>query len=150
MILRSYSFRNNAEIPRTFTCDGANNNPPLIIEDVPKEAQSLVLIVDDPDATGGRIFTHWIIWNISPEIGEIRGGEAPRGAIEGRNDLGDEKYGGPCPPFASKPHRYMFKLFALDKILDLPAGSEKEKIERAMNKHILAQATLIGLYTRVI
>ncbi len=137
-------------MPQTFTCDGANNSPSLIIEDIPQETQSLVLIMDDPDATGGGVFTHWLVWNIPPKTLEIRESEAPRGSVEGRNDFGDDKYGGPCPPHGSKPHRYMFKLYALDKILDLPKGSTKEKLERVMTGYIIAQAELTGLYARII
>lgn len=150
MILRSYSFREEDDIPRTFTCDGANNSPTLIIEDVPPETKSLVLIVDDPDATGGRTFTHWLVWNIPPETAEFREGEIPRGAVEGRNDLGNEGYAGPCPPRGSKPHRYMFKFYALDKTLDLPRGSEKESVEKAMEGHIVARTALMGLYARAV
>jgi len=150
MILRSYAFRERDNMPQTFTCDGANMSPPLVIEDVLKEAQSLALIVDDPDATRGGTFTHWLVWNISPKTMEFQESEAPRGAVEGRNDFGNEGYGGPCPPRGAKSHRYMFKLYALDKILDLRRGAEKDKLKRAMEGHILEQTTLMGLYARAI
>jgi Raf kinase inhibitor-like YbhB/YbcL family protein len=150
MLLRSNVFRNDTAIPRTFTCDSINNSPPLIIEDVPREAESLALIVDDPDATMGGTFTHWVVWNIPPDTFEIPEGEAPKGAVQGRNDFGNEGYGGPCPPKGSKPHRYIFKLYALDKTLDLKRGSAKDSLEKAMENHILAQATLIGLYARTV
>ena len=150
MILKSYSFREGGDIPRTFTCDGTNMSPSLAIEDVPKEVQSLALIMDDPDATRGISFTHWLVWNIPPKTTEFGEGEAPRGAVEGRNDFGSEGYGGPCPPRGAKPHRYMFKLYALDKILDIAKNSGKNGLERAMEGHILEQATLMGMYSRVI
>jgi len=150
MILRSYSFRDGGNIPRTFTCEGANTSPSLVIEDVPRDAKSLALIIDDPDATMARTFTHWLIWNIPPETTELREGEVPRGAVQGRNDFGDEGYGGPCPPRGSKPHRYMFKLYALDKILDLRRGAEKDRLEKAIEDHILERTTLMGLYARAI
>ena len=137
MILKSYSFREGGDIPRTFTCDGANMSPPLAIEDVPRDAESLALIMDDPDATRGGTFTHWLVWNISSKTTEFREGEAPRGAVEGKNDFGSEGYGGPCPPREAKPHRYMFKLYALDKVLDISKNSEKNRLERAMEGHIL-------------
>ena len=132
MILRSALFRNNEDFPKRFTCDGANTNPPLVIEGVSREAKSLVLIVDDPDATRGGTFTHWVVWNIPPQTYEIPEGEVPRGAKQGRNDFGVEEYGGPCPPRGARPHRYVFKLYALDTELDLPASSEKGKVERKM------------------
>lgn len=150
MILRSYSFRNNGEIPKRFTCDGGNVSPNLIIEGVPKDAKSLVLIVDDPDATRGVAFTHWLLWNILSQTNEISEGEAPKEALQGGNDFGNEGYGGPCPPRGSKAHRYMFQLFALDKMLNIPKSSGKDKLERAMEGHILEQAVLMGLYARSI
>ena len=150
MILRNYVFRDGGNIPPRYTCDGANVNPILVIESIPEEAKSLVLIVDDPDATGGFIFTHWFLWNISPATTEIREGEAPEGAVQGKNDFGNEGYGGPCPPKGARPHRYMFKLYALDTLLDIPRSSGKEKLENAMEGHIVARTTMMGLYARVI
>lgn len=137
-------------MPRTFTCDGANNSPSLIIEDVPRDAKSLALIVDDPDATMGGTFTHWLVWNIPPNTTEFQEGEVPRGAVQGRNDFSNEGYGGPCPPRHAKPHHYMFKLYALDKMLDLRKGSEKDRLKDEMNGHILEQTTLMGLYSRTV
>ncbi len=148
MILKSNSFRQGADIPQKFTCDGENASPALIIENVPREAKSLALIMDDPDATGGRTFTHWVLWNIPAETSEIKEGELPKGAVQGKNSWGNASYGGPCPPHGSKPHRYMFKLYALDKALDIPAGSEKGALEEAMENHILEQTTMMGLYAR--
>ncbi len=150
MILKSYSFKNGHEIPRRFTCDGGNLNPALIIESAPSETKSLVLIVDDPTATGGGTFVHWVLWNISPETPVISEGETPRGAKQGRNDFGDNGWGGPCPPRGSRPHRYEFKLYALNKVLDLPSGATKEAVERAMQRHILEETSLVGLYKRAI
>ncbi|PIQ69432.1 MAG: YbhB/YbcL family Raf kinase inhibitor-like protein [Candidatus Tagabacteria bacterium CG_4_10_14_0_2_um_filter_40_13] len=149
MMLRCPLFRNNGNFPSRFTCDGANVNPPLIIEDVSRDAKSLVLIVEDPDATGGLVFTHWIIWNIPPDIIEIPEGQLPREAKEGRNDFGEEKYGGPCPPRNARPHRYVFKLYALNIALDLHSSSEKHKVEQAMEGHILEYTTLTAMYGRV-
>ncbi len=150
MMLRCPLFRNNGKFPSRFTCDGANVNPPLIIEDVSRNAKSLVLIVDDPDATRGLAFTHWIIWNLPPDTAEITEGQLPREAKEGRNDFGEEKYGGPCPPRNARPHRYVFKLYTLNTILDLRGGSEKHKVERAMEGHILGYTTLTAMYSRAI
>ena len=148
MILRNYVFRDGGNIPPRYTCDGANVNPPLIIEDVSRDTKSLVLIVDDPDATMARTFTHWFVWNIPLDTIEFQEGEVPRGVVQGRNDFGNEGYGGPCPPRGSKPHRYMFKLYALDKILDLRRGVERNKLEAAMEGHILEYTTLTAMYSR--
>ena len=148
MILRCSLFRNNGNFPSRFTCDGLNVNPPLIIEDVSRNTKSLVLIVEDPDATGGLVFTHWLIWNIPPDTMEIPEGQLSREAKEGRNDFGEEKYGGPCPPRNARPHRYVFKLYALDTVLDLRSGLEKDRVERAMEGHVLEYTTLTAMYSR--
>ena len=117
MKISSPAFENNSKIPEKYTCDGENVNPPLKIEGVLKEAKSLVLIVDDPEAHMGT-FLHWLVWNIPPETDFIEENSLPKRAVQGKNDFGKENYGGPCPPFGT--HRYFFKLYALDKILDLP------------------------------
>ena len=112
LILKSPAFENGAEIPSRYTCDGENINPTLIIENVPEGVKSLVLIMDDPDATGGATWDHWLLWNIPPETKEISENSVPAGAIQGKTSWGTNKYGGPCPPKGSSPHRYMFKLYA--------------------------------------
>lgn len=145
MKISSPVFENNSQIPQKYTCDGQDINPPLEIRDIPEGTQSLVLIVDDPDAPMGT-FLHWLVWNISPETVKIEENSIPEGAIRGRNDFGKENYGGPCPPFGT--HRYFFKVYALDKKLDLVAGSKLKEIEEAMKGHILDQAELLGLYQR--
>ena len=104
--------------------------------------------MDDPDATGGVTWDHWLVWNINPETLVIAENTVPIGAIQGKTSFGHQKYGGPCPPPGSDPHRYMFKLYALDTTLDLSAGATKQEIESAMENHILDQITLIGLYQR--
>lgn len=138
-------FKNNEKIPVKYTCDGENINPPLEILDIPKNAKTLVLIIDDPDAPAG-IWVHWILFNI-PIINKIPENSIPSEAILGMNDFKKLKYGGPCPP--SGTHRYFFKLYALDTKLNLPGGSKKSEIEKAMQNHILAKAELIGLYQRI-
>lgn len=146
MQLTSPVFQNNQSIPTQYTCDGGNVNPPLQITDVPKLAQSLVLIVDDPDAPSGD-FVHWTAWNLNPDTQEIlEGGPLPAGAVEGLTDFGRSGYGGPCPH--SGLHRYFFKLYALDTTLEIPRSSVKKDIEQAMLGHILEQTQLIGLYSR--
>lgn len=141
--LKSLAFENNQKIPPKYTCDGENISPPLEITGVSEEAESLVLIVDDPDAPMGT-WTHWTVWNISPETQAIAEGAVPEGAREGMTDFGRPGYGGPCPP--SGTHRYFFKLYALDTKLNLPSTAIPKEIEQAMEDHILAQAELLSLY----
>jgi Raf kinase inhibitor-like YbhB/YbcL family protein len=143
--ISSSVFENNGNIPQKYTCDGKDVNPPLRIENVPPAAKSLVLIVDDPDAPGG-MWVHWVVWNIDPKTGEIKENTVPKGALQGINDFRKHDYGGPCPP--SGTHRYFFKLYALDSLLNLSTNSRKTDIEKAMKGHIVAQAEIIGLYRR--
>ena len=131
-------------IPAKYTCDGVNVSPPLEWAEVPEGARALAVIAEDPDAPRG-LFLHWLIWNIpATENGLTEG--ATGGAPEGRNGFGNTEYGGPCPPGGT--HRYYFRLFALDAELDAPPGSTRERVERAMQSHILAQAEYMGRYTR--
>ncbi len=143
--ITSPAFENNGDIPPKYTCDGDNVNPELIFEGVPSGAESLVLIVDDPDAPRGT-WVHWTVWNIDPSTDSIVEDSVPPGAVEGNTDFGRPGYGGPCPP--SGTHRYFFKLYALDTDLDLDIASEASDIEAAMERHVLASAELIGLYSR--
>jgi|SRR3989344_6854502 len=145
MKLTSPTFNHNKLIPAKYTCDGNDVNPPLLISEVPPHTQSLVLIVDDPDAPAGD-WVHWTIWNIDPKTTEIAENSVPAGAIEGLTDFGRSGWDGPCPP--SGTHRYFFKLYALDIELKLPADTNKTKLLQIMNGHILTQAELIGLYHR--
>lgn len=145
MKLTSSAFENNQYIPAKYTCDGANVNPPLSIIGTPEEAKSLVLIVDDPDATNGD-WTHWTVFNIAPDAKEIKENFVPAGSIEGKTNFRNPGYGGPCPP--SGIHHYQFKLYALDAILNLDAAAGKKDIEKAMEGRILAQDLLVGLYKR--
>jgi len=145
MKIESPAFENNQPIPSKYTCDGEDINPPLKISDVPENAKSLVLIVDDPDAPFGA-FTHWIVWNIDPKTSFIEENSVPDGAIVGVNDFGKNSYGGPCPP--SGTHHYHFKLYALDSTLNLDKNSKKKDLEKAMENHILEKAEIIGIYKR--
>lgn len=145
MELKSLAFKNNDNIPKKYTCDGENINPPLEISNIPEGAKSLALICDDPDAPGGD-WVHWLVWNIDPSVAFIGENELPRGVMQGKTDFGTSKYGGPCPP--SGTHRYQFKLYALDTILNLPQESVKSELESAMNNHFIERCTLIGLYKR--
>ena len=134
----------NSKISAKYTCDGDDISPPLTISDVPPEAKSLALIVDDPDSPTGN-WTHWTIWNMDPALTEIEEDTIPEG-IEGITSFGSKGYGGPCP--GSGVHRYYFKLYALDTILDIPESTDKKSLETAMVNHILASAELVGLYSR--
>ena len=145
MKLTSSAFANNGNIPSDYTCDGAGLSPPLTLSDVPPNAKSLVLICDDPDAPVGN-WDHWIAFNTPASTKEIPKGTEPQGTL-GKNSWGRIGYGGPCPP--SGIHRYFFKLYALDIILNLPEGTAKKQVEAAMQNHILANSELIGLYKRL-
>jgi Raf kinase inhibitor-like YbhB/YbcL family protein len=142
MKLTSPDFQNNGYIPKKFTCDGDNINPALAITDIPPGAKSLVLIVDDPDASRGT-WVHWVVYDIGL-LNRIEQNTIP--GKQGVSSAGDKNYHGPCPPYGI--HRYFFKIYALDKELDLPEGQDKEQVERAMRKHIIDKAELVGLYTR--
>ncbi len=147
MNLTSSAFANSGTIPPKYTCDSANINPPLTISDVPEGTKSLVLIMDDPDAVepAGKVWDHWIVWNIPPITRDISEGKNPPGKL-GKNSRGNNAYGGPCPP--DRVHRYFFKLYALNAGLQLPEGSTKAEVEEAMKSHILARAELMGRYER--
>jgi len=147
MKLTSSAFQHQSKIPSKYTCDGADVNPPLAISDVPPNAKSLVLIMDDPDAMkpAGKVWDHWIVWNIPPFTKEIAEGQEPRG-VHGKGTSGNLKYHGPCPP--DMVHRYFFTLYALDTGLQLPEGSAKADVEKAMKGHILARTELMGRYER--
>lgn len=142
MRLSSPAFSAGKAIPAVYTCDGADINPPLVIGDIPRGAVTLALVMDDPDSPG-RTFVHWVAYDI--EIaGRIEEG-SPAGT-GGLNDFGRTDYGGPCPH--SGEHRYVFKLYALDRNLDLKPGLNKEQLLAAIEGHILARAELTGRYRR--
>lgn len=149
MIISSPRFENGKKIPEEYTCDGKNISPPLEISDVPKEAKSLVLIMEDPDVPktirADGMWDHWIVFNIPPNITKIEEGINPQGKL-GINTNTKLSYSGPCPP--DKQHRYFFKLFALDIELNLNQGASKKQVEEAMKGHILKESVLMGLYYR--
>jgi Raf kinase inhibitor-like YbhB/YbcL family protein len=142
LTVTSTAFQNNQSIPEKYSCEGPN--PPLSIEDIPEDSKSLALILDDPDAPG-RTFDHWIVWNIAPSQNKIVEHTTP--GIEGFNSHREHAYIGPCPP-PGKPHHYVFKVFALDIMLDLGANSSKKDLENAMKGHVLAEGKLVGLFSR--
>jgi hypothetical protein len=143
MQLASPVFKNNDSIPAKYTCDGENVNPPFLIDNVPKGTESLVLIIDDPDAPSG-IWDHWLLWNIDPSVSLIEEDSVPGGSVEGRNSFGENAYGGPCPPH--QLHHYRFKLYALDKKLDIDSSHDKKDLQTAMEGHVLDQTQLVAFY----
>jgi Raf kinase inhibitor-like YbhB/YbcL family protein len=151
MNLSSPGFKNGGDIPKKFTCDGADLSPQLSWSDAPAGIKTFALLVDDPDAPVGN-WNHWITWNVPagskgmPE-GLPKEPQLPDGSQQGLNDFHKPGYNGPCPP-PGKPHRYYFKLFALDTKLDLKPTATKKDLETAMKGHILAQAGWMGRYGR--
>ena len=143
LTVKSPAFQPNNQIPKKYTCDGEDKNPPLTIDGVPKESKSLALIVDDPDAPYGT-FDHWVVWDIPPSTTKIAEHSVP--GIEGLNGARQKGFMGPCPP--SGTHRYFFKVYALDTELKLGPKTTKRELEKAMENHILAKGELIGLYKR--
>ncbi len=143
--LESSAFEHAQAIPSRYTCDGEDLSPPLRWANVPEEARSLALLVDDPDAPGG-VFTHWLAWGLDPGAGGLGEGEAA--PSEGRNDFGTLGYRGPCPPPGHGRHRYVFRLYALDRDLDLDPGAEKAELEQAIEGQVLTIAELVGTYER--
>lgn len=146
LTLTSPAFDDGERIPERYARDGADVNPPLSIEGVPEEAASLALVVDDPDAEdpAGKVWGHWLVWNINPEREEIPERWDAEGASEGTNDFGEVGYGGPAPPDAE--HTYRFKLYALDEQLGLTAGATKDELGAAMEGAVLARTQVTGTF----
>jgi Raf kinase inhibitor-like YbhB/YbcL family protein len=140
--LSSPAFEADDIIPAKYTCDGEGINPPLKIHNIPDDAETLALIVEDPDASGGT-FDHWLMWNIQP-VDLIDENTIP--GISGNNSAGKTGYHPPCPP--NGIHRYYFHVYALDSELDLTPQSSKENLKQAMESHILAEGTIMGRYER--
>jgi Raf kinase inhibitor-like YbhB/YbcL family protein len=152
MQLTSTAFAEGATIPKQYTADGKDVSPPLRWTGVPAGTKSLALICDDPDAPRKDPWVHWVLFNVAPEKSELPEGLPPTmetagGARQGQNDFGNTGYGGPSPP-PGKPHRYFFKLYALDTMLSLKAVATKAQLEKAMQGHVLAQGQLMGTYGR--
>jgi Raf kinase inhibitor-like YbhB/YbcL family protein len=140
--ITSSAFKNEESIPSKYTCDGEDFNPPLQVNNIPESAETLAIIVEDPDAPNGT-FDHWLTWNI-PAENPIEENRIP--GISGTNSAGKTGYHGPCPP--SGEHRYYFHVFALDSSLDLEVGVDKKALWEAMEPHIVAQGTLMGRYRK--
>lgn len=147
MEIRSNAFIEGGLIPQKFTCDGQDISPQISWQGAPANTTAFALIFDDPDAPMGT-WDHWILYNIPASTTEFAENiqSLPAGTLEGLNSFGKRSYGGPCPP--DKIHRYYFKLYALDKPLDLSPGISKKELENAMQSHVLAEAVLMGRYDR--
>lgn len=146
--IESPAFQYGNKIPAKYTCDGENISPPLNWKGIPKNTQSLVMIMDDPDAPGGT-WDHWILFNLPPDLTNLPENikNLPSGTFIGTNSWHKTNYGGPCPP-AKQVHRYYFKLYALDTILNLNNGAKKTELVDAMKNHILASDGWMGKYAR--
>lgn len=148
--LTSTAFDEGQEIPERYSCDGQDISPPLSWADPPEGTESFALITDDPDAPVGT-WVHWVLYNIPADARELpedvpAQDELDDGSLHGQNSWKRRDYGGPCPPGGT--HRYFFKLYALDTALDLEPGATKQQLLNAMDGHVLAQAELVGTYTR--
>ncbi len=145
--LESEAFDNGGVIPRKYGYKNGNQSPPLKISGVPENTSSLALIMDDPDAMGavGKVWVHWVLWNIEPSTIELKENSIPPDCLEGETDFGEIGYGGPAPP--DKEHTYIFKLYALDQKLDADKGSTKKQIEEYMKNHIIAETKHEGRYS---
>lgn len=149
MKINSSAFGNGSSIPVKYTCDGQGINPPLSFLDVPQNAKSIALIMEDPDVPKNLkpdgMFDHWVVFNMPASTVSISDDTTPPGIV-GKSSAGTNTYIGPCPP--DREHRYFFKLYALDSELNLDANVTKKDLEKAMQDHVLDQAQLIGLYNR--
>jgi Raf kinase inhibitor-like YbhB/YbcL family protein len=150
--ITSNAFQEGEAIPIKHTCDGSDRSPALSWSNIPEDTQTLALICEDPDAPSGT-FVHWIIYNISPTVTGLAEGVPtvellPDGTIQGQNHFKRTGYSGPCPPPGDSPHRYFFRLYALDTEIQLPAGAGREEFARALEGHILAGGHLMGTYQR--
>ncbi|MCK4605421.1 MAG: YbhB/YbcL family Raf kinase inhibitor-like protein [Deltaproteobacteria bacterium] len=138
-------FENNGLMPAKYTCDAGDNNPEFIIEDVPEKTKSFAMTMEDRDSPI-RTMVHWIIFNIPADIREIKENTVPQGSTQGTNDFGKQSYKGPCPDSAI--HRYEFRLYALDRVLEVDEKTKKAELENLMKGRTLAEAILTGLYSR--
>jgi Raf kinase inhibitor-like YbhB/YbcL family protein len=152
MKITTTAFPDRGSIPPKYTCDGANISPELSWSGVPEAARSLVLLMDDPDAPVGT-WSHWTVYNIPPEATGLPEGtptleKLPRGMLQGKNSFHKIGYGGPCPPPGHGPHRYFFRLYALNKLLDLRPGVSRIVIDEAIRGYVIARAELMGRFER--
>jgi Raf kinase inhibitor-like YbhB/YbcL family protein len=157
LTITSESFKHNHRLPNDYVytqCGGKNRSPQLSWHNAPVGTQSFAIICDDPDAPTDKPFVHWIIVNIPSAVVELSTGLSKQsrifnGALQGKNDFGNIGYDGPCPPQGHGVHRYFFRVYALDTVLESTAGETKEQFDRASKGHILATAEIIGLYEQL-
>ena len=142
--ITSPDFTDNQHLPSRFRYDEENANPTLLISNIPDDTKSLAIIMHDPDAIGSD-WTHWLLWNIDPHVTEIAEGSEPYGSMEGLNSWGYAGWGGPKPPSGTGTHRYVFELFALDAVIDLPQGSTRAELEEEIAEHCLDITSITGL-----
>jgi Raf kinase inhibitor-like YbhB/YbcL family protein len=150
IVMTSTAFKDKAPIPSAHTCDGADVSPPLTWSSIPAAGKSIVLIVDDPDAPMGT-WVHWVVYDLPPSLVSLeenipKTDTVPGGGKQGRNDFKRVGYNGPCPPGGT--HRYFFKIYALDTMLNLPSGKTKQEVEKAMKGHIVGKGELVGTYKK--
>lgn len=150
LLVQSPAFEEGGRIPAIYTCDDRNISPPLSWSNVPDSTKSLALICDDPDAPAGT-WVHWVLFNIPPDTTALPENMPPEeqlenGAEQGQNDFGEIGYGGPCPPRGT--HRYYFRLYALDKKIDIESGATRQELMKAMKGHVMAEGQLMGRYSR--
>jgi Raf kinase inhibitor-like YbhB/YbcL family protein len=143
------AFQDGGAIPKLYSCEGADVSPSLEWSDAPRGTKSYALIADDPDAPAGT-WNHWLLWDIPASLHALAQGFKPgKLGVSGANDFGKPGYGGPCPPRGHGPHRYFFKIRALDvESLNLRAGARRADLDRALRGHILAEAQYVGKYER--
>jgi Raf kinase inhibitor-like YbhB/YbcL family protein len=151
LVLTSSAFQAGSKIPAQYTCQGADTSPPLSWTDPPSRTQSFVLIMDDPDAPSGT-WVHWVVYNLPGTVRSLpenvpKQESLPSGGSQGVTSFEKVGYGGPCPP-PGNPHRYFFKLYALDAKLSLKPGASKQAVENAMKGHVLAKTELVGNFGR--
>jgi hypothetical protein len=148
--ISSPAFAAGGDIPRAYTCDGKESTPPLSWPDAPEGTQSITLILEDPDAPRG-LWIHWVLYNIPANSHGLPEGLPMQraladGSTHGKNSWGRMDYGGPCPPEGT--HRYVFRLFALDTLLQIPSGATADQVRQAMAGHVIAEVELMGRYGR--
>ena len=147
MEIKIQEFKEGGDIPKTHSCDGKDAIPTIVIKNTPPKTASLALIIDDPDATSGGVWDHCVLYNIPPETKEIHTKNIDT-FQSGLNSWGKESYGGPCPPPGDDPHRYYFKLYALDTELTFTKPPTAEQLTQAMKKHILKETEYLGMFGR--